>query len=83
MHLLHHGKTLLAYLVRRLLPENGANTLFVNRIADQTVQIEALIEDPIHEIQHTAQQAVLLERSTLPFLYLMMYYNPFVKIQLV
>ena len=48
-------ETLLAYLVRRLL-ENGANTSFVNRIADQTVQIEALIEDPIHEIQHTAQQ---------------------------
>ncbi len=29
-------ETLLAYLVRRLL-ENGANTSFVNRIADQTI----------------------------------------------
>jgi RHH-type proline utilization regulon transcriptional repressor/proline dehydrogenase/delta 1-pyrroline-5-carboxylate dehydrogenase len=38
--------TLLAYLVRRLL-ENGANTSFVNRIADPSVPIEALIEDPV------------------------------------
>ena len=39
-------ETLLAYLVRRLL-ENGANTSFVNRIADASVSIEALIEDPV------------------------------------
>jgi RHH-type transcriptional regulator, proline utilization regulon repressor / proline dehydrogenase / delta 1-pyrroline-5-carboxylate dehydrogenase len=38
--------TLLAYLVRRLL-ENGANTSFVNRIADASVPIEALLEDPV------------------------------------
>jgi RHH-type proline utilization regulon transcriptional repressor/proline dehydrogenase/delta 1-pyrroline-5-carboxylate dehydrogenase len=38
--------TLLAYLVRRLL-ENGANTSFVNRIADTAVPIEALIADPV------------------------------------
>ena len=38
--------TLLAYLVRRLL-ENGANTSFVNRIADPNVPVEALIEDPV------------------------------------
>ncbi len=38
--------TLLAYLVRRLL-ENGANTSFVNRIADPQVPVEALIEDPV------------------------------------
>jgi RHH-type proline utilization regulon transcriptional repressor/proline dehydrogenase/delta 1-pyrroline-5-carboxylate dehydrogenase len=30
-------ETLLAYLVRRLL-ENGANTSFVNRIADKTLK---------------------------------------------
>ena len=35
-------ETLLAYLVRRLL-ENGANTSFVNRIADETVSIAALL----------------------------------------
>ena len=39
-------ETLLAYLVRRLL-ENGANTSFVNRIADASVSIDQLIEDPI------------------------------------
>ena len=39
-------ETLLAYLVRRLL-ENGANTSFVNRIADETVPIDALIADPV------------------------------------
>ena len=39
-------ETLLAYLVRRLL-ENGANTSFVNRIADAAVPVEALLEDPV------------------------------------
>ena len=39
-------ETLLAYLVRRLL-ENGANTSFVNRIADPNVPVEALVEDPV------------------------------------
>jgi RHH-type proline utilization regulon transcriptional repressor/proline dehydrogenase/delta 1-pyrroline-5-carboxylate dehydrogenase len=38
--------TLLAYLVRRLL-ENGANTSFVNRIADPKVKIDDLIADPV------------------------------------
>jgi RHH-type proline utilization regulon transcriptional repressor/proline dehydrogenase/delta 1-pyrroline-5-carboxylate dehydrogenase len=38
-------ETLLAYLVRRLL-ENGANSSFVNRIADPTVPVDSLIEDP-------------------------------------
>ena len=38
-------ETLLAYLVRRLL-ENGANSSFVNRIADPDVPVAALIEDP-------------------------------------
>ncbi len=39
-------ETLLAYLVRRLL-ENGANSSFVNRIADKSVPIAALMEDPV------------------------------------
>lgn len=38
-------ETLLAYLVRRLL-ENGANSSFVNRIADPDVAIDSLLEDP-------------------------------------
>ena len=39
-------ETLLAYLVRRLL-ENGANTSFVNRIVDPTVNIAELVADPV------------------------------------
>jgi len=41
-------ETLLAYLVRRLL-ENGANSSFVNRIVDESVSIEELVEDPVAE----------------------------------
>ncbi|WP_434778434.1 bifunctional proline dehydrogenase/L-glutamate gamma-semialdehyde dehydrogenase PutA [Neisseria sp. Ec49-e6-T10] len=41
-------ETLLAYLVRRLL-ENGANSSFVNRIVDEQVSIDELIESPIEE----------------------------------
>ena len=37
---------LLPYLVRRLL-ENGANTSFVNRIADASVPVETVIADPL------------------------------------
>ena len=43
-------ETLLAYLVRRLL-ENGANTSFVNQIADPKVPVETLIEDPVSLMQ--------------------------------
>ena len=39
-------ETLLAYLVRRLL-ENGANTSFVNRVADADVAIDDLVADPV------------------------------------
>ena len=39
-------KDLLAYLVRRLL-ENGANSSFVNRIADDEAPIGAIIADPV------------------------------------
>jgi RHH-type proline utilization regulon transcriptional repressor/proline dehydrogenase/delta 1-pyrroline-5-carboxylate dehydrogenase len=40
---------LLAYLVRRLL-ENGANSSFVNRIADAELPIDALITDPVERL---------------------------------
>jgi RHH-type proline utilization regulon transcriptional repressor/proline dehydrogenase/delta 1-pyrroline-5-carboxylate dehydrogenase len=46
-------ETLLAYLVRRLL-ENGANTSFVNRIADASIPLEALLEDPVRTVERTA-----------------------------
>jgi RHH-type proline utilization regulon transcriptional repressor/proline dehydrogenase/delta 1-pyrroline-5-carboxylate dehydrogenase len=39
-------ETLLAYLVRRLL-ENGANTSFVNQIADKEISLDHLIADPV------------------------------------
>ena len=43
-------KELLAYLVRRLL-ENGANSSFVNRIADEQVSIDELVRDPVAELE--------------------------------
>ncbi len=52
-------ETLLAYLVRRLL-ENGANTSFVNRIADKSLKVEDLIENPRQTIIKTAQQENVL-----------------------
>ena len=42
-------KELLAYLVRRLL-ENGANSSFVNRIADEDVPVGELVVDPVAQL---------------------------------
>ncbi len=42
-------ETLLAYLVRRLL-ENGANSSFVNRIADPAVSVAELAADPVEAV---------------------------------
>jgi RHH-type transcriptional regulator, proline utilization regulon repressor / proline dehydrogenase / delta 1-pyrroline-5-carboxylate dehydrogenase len=42
-------KELLAYLVRRLL-ENGANSSFVNRIADEEVSLDDLVRDPVADL---------------------------------
>ncbi len=46
-------ETLLAYLVRRLL-ENGANTSFVNRIADTTLPLDELVADPVTAVEALA-----------------------------
>ena len=46
-------ETLLAYLVRRLL-ENGANTSFVNRIADNTLPLDELVADPVQQVERLA-----------------------------
>jgi RHH-type transcriptional regulator, proline utilization regulon repressor / proline dehydrogenase / delta 1-pyrroline-5-carboxylate dehydrogenase len=43
---------LLPYLVRRLL-ENGANTSFVNKIADETLPISELLVDPVEQARKT------------------------------
>ncbi len=42
-------KELLAYLVRRLL-ENGANSSFVNRMADAEVPVEELVTNPVTDL---------------------------------
>ena len=41
---------LLAYLVRRLL-ENGANTSFVNRLADDALPIAEIVRDPVEALE--------------------------------
>ena len=48
-------ETLLAYLVRRLL-ENGANTSFVNRIADHSISLTDLVLDPVQQVEQMAAQ---------------------------
>ncbi|WP_246449055.1 bifunctional proline dehydrogenase/L-glutamate gamma-semialdehyde dehydrogenase PutA [Sphingomonas sabuli] len=48
-------KELLAYLVRRLL-ENGANSSFVNRIADEDVSADELVRDPVAELDALASR---------------------------
>jgi len=40
---------LLPYLVRRLL-ENGSNTSFVNRIVDESLPVEKVVESPIQKV---------------------------------
>ena len=50
-------KELLAYLVRRLL-ENGANSSFVNRIADEQVSIDELVRDPVAELEALSPSAI-------------------------
>ncbi len=46
---------LLPYLVRRLL-ENGANTSFVNRLADEAAPIEQVVADPIATVSALASK---------------------------
>ncbi len=48
-------KDLLGYLVRRLL-ENGANSSFINRIADDKTPIEKIIADPVARVASLTQK---------------------------
>ena len=48
-------ETLLAYLVRRLL-ENGANTSFVNQMADPAIPIAELVRDPVRRAEELARE---------------------------
>ena len=59
---------LVGYLVRRLL-ENGANTSFVNRLADEAAPIEDIIRDPVDIVEaERAKRVKLLRRP--PDIYL-------------
>jgi len=58
-------ETLLAYLVRRLL-ENGANSSFVNRIADPRVSIDELIADPVAQVAAMPLPGAQHEQIALP-----------------
>lgn len=58
-------ETLLAYLVRRLM-ENGANTSFVNRIADPRVPVEDLITDPVVVVRAMSSPGSPHERIARP-----------------
>jgi RHH-type transcriptional regulator, proline utilization regulon repressor / proline dehydrogenase / delta 1-pyrroline-5-carboxylate dehydrogenase len=49
-------RDLLAYLVRRLL-ENGANTSFVNRLADDEAPIATIVADPVEKATALAGKA--------------------------
>lgn len=56
---------LLAYLVRRLL-ENGANSSFVNRVADPAVSIDELVADPVGAVCAAPQPGAKHEAIALP-----------------
>jgi RHH-type proline utilization regulon transcriptional repressor/proline dehydrogenase/delta 1-pyrroline-5-carboxylate dehydrogenase len=58
-------ETLLAYLVRRLL-ENGANSSFVNRIADPEVSVEEMIADPVDVVRAMAHPGHRHDQIALP-----------------
>ncbi len=61
-------KDLLAYLVRRLL-ENGANSSFVNRMADAEVPVAELVGDPVAELAALSPRrnpAIPLPRDIFP-----------------
>ncbi|MDP5281143.1 trifunctional transcriptional regulator/proline dehydrogenase/L-glutamate gamma-semialdehyde dehydrogenase [Sphingomonas sp. DG1-23] len=56
---------LLAYLVRRLL-ENGANSSFVNRVADPAVSIDELVVDPVALVRNAPQPGAKHDVIALP-----------------
>ncbi|WP_170865909.1 trifunctional transcriptional regulator/proline dehydrogenase/L-glutamate gamma-semialdehyde dehydrogenase [Rhizobium sp. NFR03] len=58
-------ETLLAYLVRRLL-ENGANSSFVNRIADPAVSVDELIADPVEIVRGMPSPGASHDKIRLP-----------------
>ena len=58
-------ETLLPYLVRRLL-ENGANTSFVNQIADRDAPTRELVQDPVALAENVKPLGAPHDRIPLP-----------------
>ncbi len=58
-------ETLLAYLVRRLL-ENGANTSFVHLIAERSIPLERLVQDPLAVVMAMPTPGAAHEHLVLP-----------------
>ncbi|MFK0161657.1 trifunctional transcriptional regulator/proline dehydrogenase/L-glutamate gamma-semialdehyde dehydrogenase [Rhizobium sp. NPDC090279] len=58
-------ETLLAYLVRRLL-ENGANSSFVNKIADPAVPVSELTADPVERVRAMTVVGAQHDKIVLP-----------------
>ncbi len=56
---------LVAYLVRRLL-ENGANTSFVNRLADEEAPIADIVKDPVGAIEAEKETGARVEMLPRP-----------------
>jgi RHH-type proline utilization regulon transcriptional repressor/proline dehydrogenase/delta 1-pyrroline-5-carboxylate dehydrogenase len=56
---------LVAYLVRRLL-ENGANTSFVHRLADEEAPIAEIIKDPVATVEAERRSGAPLRRLPRP-----------------
>ena len=56
---------LLAYLVRRLL-ENGANTSFVNRLADDDMPAAEIVRDPVEATEKLWQEGRIAESLRIP-----------------
>lgn len=56
---------LLSYLVRRLL-ENGANTSFVNRLADMDAPISEMVTDPVARLERERQDGTPVKMLVRP-----------------
>ena len=56
---------LLAYLVRRLL-ENGANTSFVNRLADEEAPVAEIIRDPVEAAESERELPAEARQPAIP-----------------
>ncbi|MGI9424471.1 MAG: bifunctional proline dehydrogenase/L-glutamate gamma-semialdehyde dehydrogenase PutA [Hyphomicrobiaceae bacterium] len=56
---------LLAYLVRRLL-ENGANTSFINRLADNELPVSEIVADPVGVAEQDRETGTAISKLAIP-----------------